>query len=80
MPLTEQTSINLQQKDTSIQEAQIYSELAISYLRRLRSDSLFEQFYSLTVQEAEDHSEEPCSPRYRRLPKRIDEGSVPPQF
>lgn len=46
----------------------------------MRSDSSFEQFYSSTVQEAEVHCGEPCLPRYRRLPKWIDEGSAPHSF
>lgn len=77
---TEQTSTNLQRKDTSVQEALACAKLAVSYLRRMRSDSSFERFYSSTVQEAEVHCGEPCLPRYRRPPKRIDEGSVPHSF
>ena len=38
---TEQTSINLQRKDTSVQEALACAELAISYLKRLRTDDSF---------------------------------------
>ena len=43
---TEHTSINLQRKGTSVPEALFCAELAISYLRRLRSDRSFEHFYS----------------------------------
>ena len=77
---TEQTSINLQKKDTSVQEALACVDLAISYLKRLRTDDSFRQFYSSAVQQAEEFTSEPSLPRYRRPPKRLDDGSAPHSF
>ena len=47
---TEQTSINLQMKDTSVQEALSGAKLAKSYLQRMRSDNSFQQFYASVTQ------------------------------
>ena len=77
---TEQTSICLQRKDTSVQEALSCAEIARSYLKRLRSEDSYKQFYSLTVKEAEEYTGEPTLPRYRRPPKRLDEGAEPHRF
>ena len=77
---TEQTSINLQSKNTSVQEALSCAELARSYLNRLRSDDSFKEFFALVVKEAEQYTEGPTLPRYRRPPKRLDQGAAPHHF
>ena len=74
---TEQISINLKKKDTSVEEALTCFELAVSYLKRLRTDDSFKQFYTSTVQQAKEYTDEPSLPRYQRPPKRIDEGAAP---
>ena len=77
---TEQTSVNLQ-RNTSVQEAALTcAELAVSYLRRSRSDRSFDVFYSSAEQEADQYKQKPCLPRYRQPPKRIDVGSAPHAF
>ena len=49
--------------------------LAISFLERQRSDTAFNDFYSQCLLESRDLTSEPVLPRYRRLPKRVDDGS-----
>ena len=46
----------------------------------MRNDESFRQFYTLTVEEAKDCTEEPLLPQYRRPPKKIDEGEMPHSF
>ena len=77
---TEQTSINLQSKNTSVQDALSCAEVARSYTNRLRCDCSFEEFYAVVVKEAQQCTEEPTLPRYRRPPKRLDQGAAPHQF
>ena len=77
---TEQTSTNLQGKNTSIQEALSYAELTTSYLRRLRGDEAFKEFYETVVKESEEYTEEPILPRYKRPPRRLDAASAPHRF
>ena len=43
---TEQLSISLQGKDTTVQESINAAELAVKFLERLRQESLFDEFYS----------------------------------
>ena len=43
---TEQLSIALQGKDTTVQEAVAAAELTVNFLERLRLDSSFDEFYS----------------------------------
>ena len=65
---TEQLSLTLQGKDTTIQEAVNATELAIKYLTRLRSDVTFIDFYSKVAEGCKDLTSEPTLPRYRRPP------------
>ena len=77
---TEQTSINLQSRDTSVQEALSAAEISKSYLRRLRSDDSFKDFFERAVKQGKEFTGEPTLPRYRRPPRRLDEGSAPHRF
>ena len=77
---TEQTSISLQSKNTSVQEALSCAEVTRGYLSRLRSDDTFKEFYALVVREAEEYTKEPVLPRCKRPPKRLDGGAAPHQF
>jgi hypothetical protein len=51
---TEQLSVTLQGKDTTIQEGIMAEDLAIQYLLRLRSDASFEQFFTKVVEDSKD--------------------------
>ena len=54
---TEQTSITLQGKNTSVQEALSCAEVMQGYLSRLRSDETFIEFYASVVKEAEQYTD-----------------------
>ena len=60
-----------------MQEALTCSEVAMNHLKRIRNDESFRQFYTLTVEEAKDCTEEPLLPR---PPKKVDEGEMPHSF
>lgn len=77
---TEQTSNALQGKNTTVQEAIMAANMAKSYLVRQRDNSAFESFYSCTVEQAKQYTDDPVVPRYKRSPKRFDGGSQPHRF
>ena len=68
---TEQTSINLQSRNTSVQEVLSAAEISKSYLRRLRTDKSFKDFYERAVKQGETFTGKPTLPRYRRPPRRF---------
>ena len=72
---TEQLSIALQGKDTTVQEATTAANLAVNYLERQRSDEKFQSFYEDVLESSKDLTAPPCLPRYRRPPRRLDEAS-----
>ena len=73
---TEQLSLTLQGKDTTIQEATVAAELAIQYLTRQRSDSSFDRFYSKVVEDSKEFTSPPTLPRNRQPPRRHDDGGA----
>ena len=77
---TEQTSRTLQAKDTSVQEALSAVNLAIAFLKRQRKDTAYQLFYSSVVLKAKKYTDDPVLPRYRRPPRRLDDGSAPHLF
>lgn len=70
----EQLSITLQSKNTNAEDAFSAAMACKRYLERLRSDTEFNKFYEMVKQETTDKTDAPCLPRYRRAPKRVDEG------
>ena len=77
---TEQTSIALQGKSTTVQEALMAASMATSYLVRHRDDEAYDSFYSSTVDHAKEYTDDPVLPRYKRIPKRVDDGAQPHTF
>lgn len=73
--ITEQLSLTLQNSHLNAQEAISAAKATQSYLKRLRCDTEFNQFYQNTVEEAKDLTDEPVLPRQRRLPARYDDGN-----
>ena len=65
---TEQLSISLQGKDTTVQESINAAELAVKFLERLRQDSSFDEFYSGVVEASKELTSSPTLPRYRKPP------------
>ncbi len=73
---TEQLSLTLQGRDTTMQEAVDSANLAIKFLQRQRNDDKFDRFYSRVVEDAKELTSKPVIPRYKRPPKPINEGST----
>ncbi|XP_066265791.1 zinc finger MYM-type protein 1-like [Branchiostoma lanceolatum] len=74
----EEVSTTLQTKDLSVQEAVGSVESLKTYYRRQRKEEAFDSFYMLTEQAARElNIGEPTLPRYRRQPRRLDDGSEP---
>ena len=75
----ENTSIVLQRKDISVQEAFSAVNVTRSFYQRQRQDDAFNKFYESVVKNAQAlQIGEPMLPRYRRAPLRYDDGS--PQY
>ena len=73
---SETLSKSLQGKDTTIQEADAAVNLAKGFYRRQRSDQSFQLFYENVLQAAQKLGiGDPQLPRYRKVPKRLDDGS-----
>ena len=78
---TEQASQTLKTKDTTVQEALECANIAKSYLKGQREDGAFEVFYSRIVAESQILTcSEPVLTRFRKAPKRLDDGAQPHRF
>ena len=71
---TEQLSLTLQGKDTTIQDAMNAANLTLAFLERQRSPDSFVRYYSKVVAESHQLTSEPALPRYRKRPRRYDDG------
>ena len=77
----EELSRSLQSKDISVQEAQLACKSVRQYYQKLRQDEQeFEHIYNETVREAAALDIEPTLPRYRKRPKKLDDGQDPHKF
>ena len=76
----EQFSVNLQAKDITIQEATRGARLLVSHFKSLRTEPQFNTFYEQTLVQSLTLTEEPKLPRYRKMPKRLDEGDSPHRY
>ena len=76
----EQLSINLQCKDTTVGEGLKGARLLRSHLLSLRSDEKFSVFYDDVLRSSQGLTDEPILPRYRKIPRRLDDGSQPHRF
>ena len=72
---SEQVSITLQGKDTTLQEAITAADLAVRFLEQQRTDDKFQLFYEDVVKCSKDLTASPCLPRYRHPQKCLDEVS-----
>ena len=48
----------------------------MNYLVRLRSDSSFDEFYKSVLETSHELTPPQTLPRYRRIPRRIEEGNA----
>ena len=71
----EQFSINLQAKNTTVGEGIKGAHLLQSHLSSLRSEEKFTTFYSDVIKLSEGLTDEPRLPRYRKAPRRLDDGA-----
>ncbi|XP_046574110.1 zinc finger MYM-type protein 1-like [Haliotis rubra] len=71
----EQLSSSIQSVETTAMDAQKGAEQVLAYYDKLRSTDTFSEFYKSVVDEAEDKTDPPRLPRYRKRPKRLDDGS-----
>ena len=71
---TEQLSTNIQYNDSCVKDAVYGSKMISSFLDRQRNKESFDIFYQSTETKAAARTEEPCLPRYKRVPKRLDSG------
>lgn len=76
----EQFSINLQAKDITIQEAIHGAELLIRHLKCHRTESKFNLFYNQVIELSSNLTEPPMLPRYRKVPRRFDDGEGPHRY
>ena len=73
---SEQFSVNLQAKDTTIQEAVNGAKLLITHLKSLRNEDKFNVFYRKVCEESAVLTDEPILPRARKIPRRFNEGAA----
>ena len=71
---TEQLSLTLQVKDTTIQDAMNAANLTLAFLERRQTPDSFVRYYSKVVAESQQLTSEPALPRYRKRPSRYDDG------
>lgn len=76
----EQFSINLQAKDITVQEAIHGAELLVHHLKSNRTESKFDLFYDQVIKQSLTLTEQPKLPRYRKIPRRFDEGENPHRY
>ena len=74
---TEQFSVNLQSRNITVQEAIRGAQLLVSHLKSLRTEAQFDAFNDQALVQSSTLTEEPQLPRYRKLPKKLDEGDCP---
>ena len=67
-------------KASSKYEALSVVKIAETFLCKQRNDAGFDIFYSATVADACEHTNEAVLPRYKRPPKLVDSGSAPHRF
>ncbi len=64
---------NLGQACPTIQEATRGANLLVSHYKSVHAESKFDAFYADVLEQCAGLTEEPCLPRYRRRPRRLDE-------
>ena len=77
---SEQFSTNLQAKNTTVSDATNGAQLLVTHLKSQRTESSFECFYESVLKASSELTDEPCLPRFRKRPKRFDNGSQPHQY
>lgn len=77
----EEVSKVLQTKDLSVQEAVSSVNVIKQFYKRLRRNEEFDRLFDSTVAHSKNlRISEPQMPRYRKAPRRLDEGSQPYRY
>ena len=76
----EQFSINLQAKDTTVGEGLKGAHLLQPYLSSVRCEVKFDTFCADVMKSSEGLTDEPILPRFRKAPRRLDDGTQPHRF
>ena len=76
----EQLSVNLQAKDTTVNEGLNGSRFLVKFLKSMRNEAAFESFYGGVVVASESLTDETVLPRYRKAPRRLDDGAQPHRY
>ena len=76
----EQFSTNLQAKDVTVTEGSRGAVLLIAHYTSLRTEAAFSTFYEGILKSASGLTDEPVLPRYRKMPRRFDEGAQPHRY
>ena len=77
---TEEVSLLLQEKSTTLEDACQQVAVAKRYLEMQLTDDSFHAFYQKVVVDSRDLTEPPCLACARRPPRKIDDGSSPHVF
>jgi hypothetical protein len=64
----------------TIQEATRGANLLITHYQSLRAEPKFERFYDDVLELSTGLTDEPSLPRYRKRPRRLDEGVAPHRY
>ena len=76
----EQFSVNLQVKDTTTSEGIKGVNPLKRHYTLMHTDKSFSTFYQGILRESEGLTDEPVLPRYRRIPRRLDDGASPHRY
>ena len=76
----ENLSRSIQTENIHVEDISKAVETTIAFYERKRTEEEFTTFYSRVTKEAEELTDPPCLPRYRKRSKRLDDVSLPHSF
>ena len=71
---------NLQAKNITVQEATCGADLLIARMKSLRTEEKFGMFFDEVEKKSYNLTEEPALPRFRKIPRRDNDGSMPHHY
>ncbi len=77
---SEHLSTVLQGKETNAQQAQQAATQVVKFYQKMRTPEKFTEHFNAIVQDSEGKTQSPTLPRYRKMPKRLDDGSEEHRF
>lgn len=76
----EELSRTIQSKNVSATQAKEACSVTRSFYQQHRNEESFQLFYEQVLAESDGKTEKPKLPRYRKLPKKLDDGAPPHKF